>query len=199
MFARTGRAGVTRAAPTATAEDAPARQAPGAARAERCRSCGEAGLTEVLSLGRQPLANSLRRPEELDTPEPAYPLELALCTECLLLQLTESIPPEALFEDYPYFSSVIAALVDHAHMLAERLVAERGLGPDDLVVEIASNDGYLLQHYREAGVQMLGGEPAKIVAAVAEERGIPTRSAFFGRELAEDLVSEGVRPVLVHA
>src|SRR4051794_17471074 len=171
----------------------------GAIPIEGCRSCGERKLTEVLSLGRQPLANSLRRPEELDTPERAYPLDLVLCTECSLLQLTVSIPPEELFIDYPYFSSVIGALVEHARVLAERLVAERGLGRESLVVEIASNDGYLLQHYRDAGARILGVEPARNIAVVAESRGIPTRSAFFGRGLAEELVAEGIRPDLVHA
>src|SRR3954470_1289101 len=164
-----------------------------------CRSCGGTSFTEVLSLGRQPLANSLRRQEELAAPEPAYPLELVLCSQCALLQLTESIPPEDLFVDYPYFSSVINSLVEHARTLAQRLVTERELGSESLVVEIASNDGYLLQHYRDAGTRILGIEPARNIAAVAEQRGIPTRCAFFGDELAEQLVDEGVQPDLVHA
>jgi SAM-dependent methyltransferase len=184
--------------PTSTAET-PRVDESGAIPIEGCRSCGQMRLTEVLSLGRQPLANSLRRPEELGTPEHAYPLDLVLCTECTLLQLTASIPPEELFVDYPYFSSVIGTLVEHARVLAERLVAERRLGADNLVVEIASNDGYLLQHYRDAGVRILGIEPARNIAAVAEQNGIPTRSAFFGSELAEELAAEGVRPDLVHA
>jgi SAM-dependent methyltransferase len=179
--------------------EAPERSASEEAHHLSCRSCGGTSLVEVLSLGRQPLANSLRRPAELGAVEPAYPLDLVLCTDCSLLQLTESIPPEDLFVEYPYFSSVIDTLVEHARVLAERMVATRELGKDSLVLEIASNDGYLLQHYRDAGVPILGIEPARNVAEVAEERGIPTRSAFFGRELARELAAEGIRPDLVHA
>jgi hypothetical protein len=164
-----------------------------------CRSCGAQRLTPVLSLGDQPLANALRTPEQLDLPEPRYPLDLALCAGCSLFQLTESVPPDELFSDYPYYSSVIADLVDHAGVLASRMIEERGLGSADLVVELASNDGYLLQHYRDAGVRVLGIDPARNVAAAAEERGIPTRCAFFGHELARELVAEGVRPDLLHA
>jgi SAM-dependent methyltransferase len=103
-----------------------------------------------------------------------------------------------LFRDYAYFSSVIAALVEHARQIAQRMIRERNLGPDSLVVELASNDGYLLQHYRDAGVPVLGIDPAENIAAVANERGIPTRSDFFGLELAHQLASEQ-RPDVVHA
>jgi SAM-dependent methyltransferase len=164
-----------------------------------CRACGSAALVPVLELGDQPLANALRTREELDRPEPRYPLDLALCGSCSLLQILDSIRPEVLFGDYPYFSSVIETLVAHAHELATRLVQEDSLGRDSLVVEIASNDGYLLQHYRDAGVPVLGVEPARNVAAVAETRGIPTRCDFFSRELAVQLVGEDVRPDVVHA
>jgi predicted TPR repeat methyltransferase len=174
-------------------------EAAGFARAEGCRSCGSTSLTEVLSLGSQPLANALRGPDELGRPEPTYPLDLVLCGDCSLLQITGSIPPEELFTDYPYFSSVIESLVEHARQLVERMVAATGLGSESLVIELASNDGYLLQHYRDAGVPVLGIEPARNIAAVAERRGIPTRCAFFGRELAAELVGEGVRPDLLHA
>lgn len=168
-------------------------------RIDACRSCGSNELTEVLSLGSQPLANALRTPDEVGTPEARYPLDLVLCGSCSLVQLADSISPEVLFRDYPYFSSVIKSLVEHARELAQRLIAERSLGPDDLVMELASNDGYLLQHYRDAGVQVLGIDPARNIAEVAESRGIPTRSDFFGRELAEELVAEGFRPKLLHA
>jgi C-methyltransferase-like protein/putative zinc binding protein/methyltransferase family protein len=165
----------------------------------RCRSCEAVGLVPVLQLGDQPLANALRRPEELGGPEPRYPLDLALCTNCSLLQILDSVPPEELFEDYPYFSSVIEALVSNARDIAERLIDEDSLGPDSLAMEIASNDGYLLQHYRDAGVPVLGIEPAKNIAPVAESNGIPTRCEFFGDEVARRLVSEGIRPQVVHA
>jgi SAM-dependent methyltransferase len=153
----------------------------------------------VLELGDQPLANALRAPEELDRPEPRFPLDLAMCPSCSLVQILDSIPPEFLFEDYPYFSSVIAALVEHARVLATGMREREELGPDSLVVELASNDGYLLQHYRDAGVPVLGIEPARNIARVAEERGIPTLPEFFGRELGERLAAEGIRPDVMHA
>jgi SAM-dependent methyltransferase len=165
-----------------------------------CRSCGEAGLEPVLSLGRTPLANALLTREQLEEPEPTYPLDLVLCPACGLVQITETVPPEELFADYPYFSSFSDTMVAHARELAERLVAERGLGPASRVVEVASNDGYLLQWYRAAGVGVLGIEPAANVARVArEERGIETREVFFGRDAARTLVDEGVRADVVHA
>lgn len=172
---------------------------PPSQRLTSCRSCGADELIEILQLGVQPLANALRQPGDLDASEPSYPLDLALCRSCSLVQLLDSISPEELFRDYPYFSSVIEALVTHARDVATRLVNERSLGPQDLVVELASNDGYLLQHYRDAGVQVLGIEPARNIAAVAEGRGIPTRCEFFGSELAAQLAEEGLRPAFVHA
>jgi SAM-dependent methyltransferase len=164
-----------------------------------CRSCGAASLHSVLDLGDQPLANRLRTEAELADEEPRLPLHLALCLVCALTQLTASVPPEALFTDYPYFSSVIPTLVEHARAIAARLVRERGLGPHSLVMELASNDGYLLQHYRDAGVPVLGVDPAANVAAAAEARGIPTRCDFFGREVARTLAAEGYRPDVLHA
>ena len=170
-----------------------------AERATACRACGSGGFVPVLDLGEQPLANALRRPDELSVAEPRYPLELALCPSCSLVQITDSVDPELLFSDYPYFSSVIGALVDHARSLAQRLVRQERLGRESLVVEIASNDGYLLQHYRDAGVPVLGIEPARNIAAVARSAGIPTISEFFGAELAESLAASGVTPDVVHA
>jgi len=164
-----------------------------------CRSCGATPLHSVLDLGDQPLANRLRTEEQLAEDEPRFPLHLTLCLACGLAQLTHSVPPQELFTDYPYFSSVIPSLVGHARSIALRLVAERGLGPDSLVMELASNDGYLLQHYRDAGVPVLGVDPAANIAAAAEARGIPTRCAFFGRDVARELVAEGHRPDVLHA
>jgi nucleotide sugar dehydrogenase len=176
-----------------------ARAAHSAKHQEVCRSCGAAELVPVLQLGDQPLANALRKPEELGTPERRYPLDLALCTGCSLLQILDSVPPEELFEDYPYFSSVVEALVASAKDLTNRIVDAEPLGPDSLAMEIASNDGYLLQHYRDRGVQVLGIEPAKNIAPVAEQNGIPTRCEFFGEELAQRLLGEGLRPSVIHA
>lgn len=165
-----------------------------------CRSCGEAHLRPVLDLGRTPLANRLLTREQLDQPEPTYPLKLVFCPNCSLVQITETVPPSELFSDYVYFSSFSDTMVAHAKTLAARLIAERRLGPACLVVEAASNDGYLLQHYLAAGVPVLGVEPAANVAkAAVEKRGVPTRVAFFGAETAAQLVAEGFRADVFHA
>src|ERR1041384_662706 len=123
-----------------------------------CRSCGGKNLKLVLSLGQTPLANSLLTTEQLDQPEPKFPLELAFCHDCTLVQITETVPPEILFRDYLYFSSFSDAMLAHARNTADELIASRKLGPQSLVVEIASNDGYLLQYFKAAGVQVLGIE-----------------------------------------
>jgi SAM-dependent methyltransferase len=163
-----------------------------------CRSCG-GRLDVFLDLGKTPLANALPRPEDLGRPEPRFPLEVALCASCALVQITETVPPEILFSDYLYFSSFSTTMVEHARSLAARLVGERQLGRGSLVCEIASNDGYLLQWYAKAGVPVLGIEPARNVATVAVEKGIPTECAFFGRETAARLAAEGRRADVVHA
>jgi SAM-dependent methyltransferase len=152
-----------------------------------------------LSLGTTPLANQLLAEEKLGTPEPRYPLNLAYCDGCSLVQITETIPPEELFTDYVYFSSFSDAMLSHAKELAHRIARERRLGAGDLVVEIASNDGYLLQYYKELGIGVLGIEPARNIAKVARERGIETITEFFGKELADRLRSEGKRAAVVHA
>ena len=146
-----------------------------------CRSCGEVGLEGVLSLGRTPLANSLLTAGQLDQPEPTYPLELAFCPYCSLAQITETVPPEELFREYLYFSSFSDTMLKHAKELVGSLISSRRLSGSSLVVEVASNDGYLLQYYKEAGFSVLGIEPAVNVAHVARhERGIPTLCEFFG-------------------
>jgi SAM-dependent methyltransferase len=152
-----------------------------------------------MRLGTQPLANALLRREDLERPEPSYPLDLVLCGSCGLMQLGDSVPPSVLFSDYPYFSSVIESLVRHAGDVARRLIEREQLGGESLAVEIASNDGYLLQHYRNAGVPVLGIEPARNIAKVAESRGIRTRCSFFNAQLAGELWAEGVRPDVIHA
>lgn len=168
-------------------------------RIDGCRACGHAPLVPILSLGETPLANSLRTAEQLAEPEPRFPLELVRCPACTLVQITETVPPEQLFSNYVYFSSYSEGMVNHARELAERLIAQRGLGDGDLVVEIASNDGYLLQFYAQAGVPVLGIEPAANVAEVARTRNIPTRTEFFGEACAERLAAEGVRASVIHA
>jgi len=164
-----------------------------------CRSCGSGPLQAVLSLGRTPLANALLTAELLDAPEPTYPLDLVFCASCALVQITETVPPDILFSDYPYLSSFSDTAVLSAKQLAERLTHARHLDAQSLVLEIASNDGYLLQHYRALGVPVLGIEPVAHIARVAEQRNIPTRCAFFGHQLAQALVAEGRRATVLHA
>jgi SAM-dependent methyltransferase len=165
-----------------------------------CRSCGASPLAPVLSLGHTPLANALRDETALARPEPTFPLDLAVCPRCSLVQITAEVPPDELFRDYVYFSSFSDTMLRHAGELARRLMADERLGPESLVVEAASNDGYLLKNYHSAGVQVLGVEPARNVARVAVERhGIPTRTEFFGRAFAHQLVREGHRADVFHA
>lgn len=164
-----------------------------------CRGCGQAGLKVVLDLGEMPLANAILTEADLDRPEPRYPLAFAYCPECWLVQITETVPPEKLFREYAYFSSVSDEFVEHSRRIAERLVEQRHLGPASLVVELASNDGYLLQHYARAGVPVLGIDPARNVAKAASDRGIPTLPEFFDLDLARKLAASGRRADVVHA
>ena len=164
-----------------------------------CRSCGHDDVVPVLDLGRTPLANSLLTPEQLGRPEPTYPLAIAFCTGCSLVQLTHAIPPEAMFSDYLYLSSYSDTVADNAEDIVRRVLAERPLGPDHLAVEVASNDGYLLRHYVAAGVPVLGIDPAASIAAVAESRGVPTLVSYFGIDLARQLRDEGRRADVLHA
>jgi hypothetical protein len=165
-----------------------------------CRSCGHKDLQLVLSLGPMPLANALLSPEQLGESEPAYPLDLAFCPRCTLVQITETVPPEELFREYLYFSSFSDTMLTHAADLSGQIAASRRLDGGSLVVEIASNDGHLLQYYRQRGIPVLGIEPAQNIARVAqEERGIKTLCEFFDDTLAQDLWNQGVRPDVIHA
>ncbi len=162
-----------------------------------CRFCG-APLTQTFAdLGLSPLANSLLDEQDLASVEPRYPLHAYVCGECFLVQLGEFVTPDDIFEEYVYFSSFSDSWVAHAKRYAEQMVERFGVGPESLVVEIASNDGYLLQWFKEIGVPVLGVEPARNVAVAAEEKGIPTVVRFFGQETAEELVREGQRGDLV--
>src|SRR6202165_2867434 len=152
------------------------------------------------ALGRTPLANALLTEDQLAEPEPTFPLDLVYCLNCTLVQITETVPPEQLFSDYLYFSSFSETMLDHAQALATAVTQARRLGPDSLVVEIASNDGYLLQYYQRAAIPVLGIEPARNVAKAAiDERGIPTLVEFFGRALAERVRAEGRSADVIHA
>ncbi len=164
-----------------------------------CRSCDHGDLRPILSLGRTPLANALLTAEQLREPEATFPLELAFCPACALVQITETVPPEVLFREYAYLSSFSDTVVQNAEGIVHRLIGLEGLGSESLAVEIASNDGYLLQHYHHKGIPVLGIEPAANIARVArDERGIPTVCEFFGAQLAAELVAGGRAADVVH-
>lgn len=164
-----------------------------------CRSCGARPLVSLLSLGEMPLANALLGAGDLDLSERSYPLELALCEGCGLAQLTESVAPVELFQHYPYFSSYSSTVLAHVEELVSRIVNDRRLGPQSLAMEIASNDGYLLQFYARRGIPVLGIDPARNVAEKAIERGVETLCAFFDDGLGEELRASGHRADVLHA
>ena len=157
-----------------------------------CRSCGHSDLQLVVSFGQTPLADRLLTEKQLDQPEFIVPLDLVFCPDCTLVQIDETVSPEILFgEDYPYFSSVSETLLRHSRDNAEELTRSRKLGSSSLVVEIASNDGYMLRNFVESGIPCLGIDPAKAPVQAAQEAGIPTLCAFFGKDLARQLRKEG--------
>ncbi len=145
-----------------------------------------------MDLGAQPLSNAMIRADAADRMEPTYPLHAFVCSACRLMQLVDYETPEAIFsDDYTYFSSYSQSWLDHARRYAAAMTARVGLDRATKVVEVASNDGYLLRWFAEAGIPVLGVEPAANVATVARERGIPTEVAFFGRDTAARLASQG--------
>ena len=156
-----------------------------------CRFCSAPLRHTFVDLGMSPLCESYVPPEQLGTMEPFYPLHARVCEQCLLVQLEELVAPEEIFTEYAYFSSYSDSWVAHARDYVASVVERFGLGDDSQVVELASNDGYLLQHMVERGIPALGVEPAANVAEAARERGIETVVEFFGRELASRLVAEG--------
>lgn len=164
-----------------------------------CRSCGGRQTSLVLSLGKTPLANSLLTADQLNEIEPRYPLDLAFCHDCFLVQITETVPPEILFRDYVYFSSFSDTVLENARSITQRMIADLKLNASSLAIEVASNDGYLLQHYVQMGVPVLGIEPARNIAKVATERGIPTVCEFFGDTLGQQLAAQGQRADVLHA
>jgi SAM-dependent methyltransferase len=156
-----------------------------------CRFCGTALEDTVVDLGMSPLCESFLSAEQLDTMEPFYPLHVWVCRKCFLVQLSEYVRVEEIFTEYAYFSSFSSAWLKHAEdyvtMIAERL----SLGPDSLVVELASNDGYLLQYFVKRGIPSLGIEPAANVAKAARERGVDTQVMFFNEGTARELRAAG--------
>jgi hypothetical protein len=153
----------------------------------------------VVDLGMSPLCERYLTADQLDQMEPFYPLRVLVCDDCLLVQLQQYVPPEEIFTEYAYFSSYSTSWVEHARRYCDAMVERLGLGPDSLVVELASNDGYLLRHLVRRGVPVLGVEPARNVAEVAISQGVPTLTEFFGLELAERMVAAGRRADLVVA
>ena len=157
-----------------------------------CRSCGCPDLQVILDLGAQPIANALVSEEELECPEARFPLAVAFCPACALLQVTETVPAEILYgRDFPYFSSSSPAMLKHSSEHVEALVQKYQLGPHSFVVEVASNDGYLLRNFVQRGIPCLGIDPADAPVARANAIGVPTIHDFFGSRLAEKLTSKG--------
>ena len=148
----------------------------------RCRFCGTRLVHTFVDLGMSPLCENILTTDQLEWMEPFYPLHVRICHSCLLVQLPEYVPPEQIFTEYAYFSSYSDTWIEHARSYAETMIAREKLGPSHLVVELASNDGYLLQHFARQGIPVLGIEPAQNVAAVALERDIPTVTEFFTAE-----------------
>lgn len=159
-----------------------------------CRSCGSDDLEVVIEFGATPLADRILRADQLDEPGLVADLTLVVCRACSLAQIRETVDPAVLFfDEYPYFSSVSPSLVAHFRGSAERIIDRVGLGPESLVVEAASNDGYMLKAFAERGIPVLGIDPAPAPAKVANDGGIPTLVEFFGTELARRLTAEGRR------
>ncbi len=165
----------------------------------RCRFCARELDETFVDLGLSPLANSYLPPERTDAAEPAYPLHARVCRACGLVQLPQFEPATSIFDQYLYYSSYSESWLRHAESYAADMIARARLGPASEVIEIASNDGYLLQYFQRAGIGALGIEPASGPAAAAIARGIPTRICYFGRDAAAALRSEGHRPELIVA
>jgi hypothetical protein len=162
-----------------------------------CRFCGTTLTVPVTDLGMSPPCESYLTAEQLHDMEAFYPLDVWVCDQCWLVQLPDHITPEDTFVEYAYFSSFSDAWLDHCHDDATNQISRWDLGPDSLVVEVGSNDGYYLRWFADKGVPVLGVEPARNVAATAIEAGVPTVAEFFGRELADRLVTEGRRADLI--
>jgi hypothetical protein len=164
-----------------------------------CRFCAAPLRHTFVDLGMSPLCESYVPAERLNAMEPFYPLHAKICERCLLVQLEEFVAADEIFTEYAYFSSYSDSWVAHARAYVDTAIERFELGPDSLVVELASNDGYLLQHVVERGIPALGIEPAANVAVAAREKGIETVVEFFGRELAARLVAAGRRADLLAA
>lgn len=163
-----------------------------------CRHCGTPLLHNFIDLGFAPPSNAYLRAEDLSRPEVHYPLRVKVCDRCWLVQTEDYASSEELFSaEYAYFSATSSSWVDHAARYSEMITGRLGLGRDSLVIEVASNDGYLLKNFVAAGIPCLGIEPTDSTAAAAEALGIPVRREFFGEDLAHTLAAEGQRADLI--
>jgi SAM-dependent methyltransferase len=162
-----------------------------------CRFCDAPLASTFCDLGMSPLSNAFIKPANAHRMEPFYPLHAYVCTQCYLVQLEQFETPANIFSDYAYFSSYSDTWLAHAREFAAKAAAEFGLNAQSLVIEAASNDGYLLQYFRQAGIPVLGIEPAQNVAAAAVEKGIPTVTEFLGAASAAKLVAGGRRADLL--
>ncbi len=162
-----------------------------------CRFCAAPLVFTMVDLGKSPLCQTILTAEQLNEMEPFYPLHVYVCSECALVQLEEYVSPSSIFGHYAYFSSYSDSWLEHVRRYADDMTARFGLDEDSQVVELASNDGYLLQYFLAKGIPALGIEPAANVAAVAEERGVSTIVEFFGEALAARLAAEGTRADLL--
>lgn len=170
---------------------------PEARRSADCRFCRTPLALTFVDLGMSPLCQTHIEPHELNRMERFYPLHAWVCGNCWLVQLEEYVSPDQIFSDYAYFSSYSDSWVEHARRYTQAMIARFGFGSGSLVMEIASNDGYLLQHFKAQGVPCRGIEPAANVAEAAVARGIPTTVRFFGRQTAQELVRDHGRPDLL--
>lgn len=165
-----------------------------------CRSCGGVSMAVFLDLGKTPLADRLLTEDQLKAPEPCFPLQVAFCEDCALVQILETVDPNLLFcDDYPYYSSFSDTLLEHSRENVAEILRRQNLSQDSLVVELASNDGYLLQYYQRAGIPVLGIDPAEGPAEQAIEKGIPTEIDFFSTALAGRLCAAGKAADVIHA
>jgi hypothetical protein len=162
-----------------------------------CRFCGTNVRHTFVDLGMSPLCESYLGVQQLNEMEPFYPLHVLVCENCFLVQLQEYVSAESIFGEYAYFSSYSESWLAHAKAYTEKMIARFALGPKNQVVELASNDGYLLQYFVSAGIPTLGIEPAANVAAVAVKKGVPTLVKFFNRESAEELAAQGIKADLL--
>ena len=178
-------------------DTAPSMDLPTAPAPARCRFCQAALRTTFVDLGMSPLCQTHISPQQLHEMEPFYPLHCYVCERCFLVQLQEFVSPGEIFTEYAYFSSYSSSWVDHARRYVDMAIDRFRFGPGHKVMEIASNDGYLLQHFVARGVPVLGIEPAANVAQAAVERGVPTLVRFFGKQAADDIAREHGRPDLL--